>query len=168
MRTIRSRVALVILVAAATFASDQAAKHLARAYLRGAGTVRVVGDLLIMTYAENDGAFLSLGHGWPQPLKLVVFSGLSAIVVTAAFAWAAANQRLDPLQVFALSLIAGGGLGNLVDRVTHGGRVTDFLNVGVGILRSGVFNLADMYLLAGMVLILLASGKSRGSIRRGC
>ncbi len=161
MRPTRSRLAMVILVAAAAFASDQAAKHVARAYLRGAGTVSVVGDLLIMTYAENDGAFLSLGHAWPQPLKLVVFSGLSALVVAAAFVWAAGNTRLDQLQVFALSLVGGGGLGNLVDRLAHEGRVTDFLNAGIGALRSGVFNLADVYLLAGMILLLLATGTAR-------
>jgi signal peptidase II len=157
MRTTRSRVAMVILVIAAAFASDLTAKYFARAYLRGAGTVRVAGHLLLMTYAENDGAFLGLGHAWPRPLKLVVFSGLSAIVVAAAGMWAALNARLEDLQVFALSVITGGGLGNLVDRLTHDGRVTDFLNVGVGTLRSGVFNLADVYLLAGMILLLMTS-----------
>ena len=45
-----------------------------------------------------------------------------------------------------------GGLGNLIDRVNHGGNVTDFLNVSVGLVRTGIFNGADMALMLGVAL----------------
>ncbi|HXC20398.1 MAG TPA: signal peptidase II, partial [Steroidobacteraceae bacterium] len=55
----------------------------------------------------------------------------------------------------ALALIAGGGISNLIDRLLYGGRVTDFLNVGIGSLRTGIFNVADMAILAGALLLIL-------------
>ena len=49
-----------------------------------------------------------------------------------------------------LSLIVGGGAGNLVDRLLRQGRVGDFIMVGVGTVRTGIFNCADMAVLAGL------------------
>jgi signal peptidase II len=54
-------------------------------------------------------------------------------------------------------LIASGGVGNWIDRLTNDGRVTDFLNLGIGSLRTGIFNVADMVLMAGVALFLLGS-----------
>jgi len=55
----------------------------------------------------------------------------------------------------ALALLAGGGTSNLLDRLLYDGRVTDFLNVGIGSLRTGIFNLADMAIMAGALLLVL-------------
>lgn len=84
-----------------------------------------------------------------------------------AAVWAALFARgLSRRQVIALSLIASGGIGNWIDRLTNDGRVTDFLNVGIGNLRTGVFNVADMVLMAGVALYLLdASIRSRSAAR---
>lgn len=56
----------------------------------------------------------------------------------------------------ALALICGGGIGNLIDRVRFDGHVTDFLNLGVGSIRTGIFNVADMALMIGVALFFLA------------
>jgi signal peptidase II len=53
-------------------------------------------------------------------------------------------------------LVIAGGLGNLLDRLTHGGRVVDFMQLRAGPLRTGVFNVADVALMAGIGLVLLA------------
>ena len=55
-----------------------------------------------------------------------------------------------------MALIAGGGTSNLLDRIMDGGRVTDFLNVGIGSLRTGIFNFADMAILAGAILVIVS------------
>jgi len=65
-----------------------------------------------------------------------------------------------------LSLGAGGGLSNWLDRLLHGGAVTDFVSLGLGPLRTGVFNLADVFIVAGVALLLLHSLQPGGS-RRG-
>ena len=53
-----------------------------------------------------------------------------------------------------LALVVAGGVSNLADRVAHGA-VVDFLNVGLGSLRTGIFNVADMAIMTGVGLILL-------------
>ena len=70
-------------------------------------------------------------------------------------------KGLGHWQVAGLSLIAGGGVGNWIDRLTNDGRVTDFLNVGVGGLRTGIFNVADVVLLAGVAIFIFAARLSQ-------
>ena len=53
----------------------------------------------------------------------------------------------------ALALILAGGIGNLIDRISNNGLVTDFINVGIGPLRTGVFNVADMAVLFGVLAL---------------
>ena len=53
-----------------------------------------------------------------------------------------------------LLLFLAGGVSNLIDRVTLG-RVIDFLNVGIGPLRTGIFNIADMAIIAGVVILIV-------------
>jgi signal peptidase II len=72
----------------------------------------------------------------------------------------ATARRLHAIQVVALSLIIGGGVGNLIDRVFNHGAVIDFLNLGVGSLRTGIFNAADVQILTGIGLLLLQSLQS--------
>jgi signal peptidase II len=64
-------------------------------------------------------------------------------------------RRLGTARIVPLALVAGGGLSNLIDRLMYDGRVTDFLNVGIGTLRTGIFNLADMAILGGALLLIL-------------
>ena len=63
---------------------------------------------------------------------------------------------LPPQFVFVLALSVAGGVSNLIDRVAAGGLVMDFLNLGIGRLRTGIFNVADMALTFGVIWILLA------------
>ena len=55
--------------------------------------------------------------------------------------------------LFAVILIVGGGIGNLYDRIAYGS-VTDFMHIKFGVLQTGVFNVADMSIMAGMFIIL--------------
>jgi signal peptidase II len=57
----------------------------------------------------------------------------------------------------ALSLIAGGGLSNLIDRIAYGGYVIDFLNIGLGGLRTGIFNIADVAIMVGAISLIVRS-----------
>jgi len=69
--------------------------------------------------------------------------------------YVATSRRLQVTQVIAFSLMIGGGAGNLIDRIFNHGAVIDFVNLGVGNLRTGVFNAADVEILAGIALLLL-------------
>ena len=149
--------ALVLL----TVGCDQATKHLARSLLRGRGTIPVVGNVLVFRYVENQGAFLGLGSRLPAPVRtglLVAFplAALAGIVVAMI-----RSKTLPWLLLSGLSLIAAGGLGNLVDRLFRAGQVSDFLNIGIGNLRTGIFNVADMAVLAGCVLMVFTPARER-------
>jgi signal peptidase II len=64
------------------------------------------------------------------------------------------SATLDWRSLFALTLIFSGGLGNLIDRILYDRHVTDFMNLGVFGLRTGIFNFADVYITLGVILAL--------------
>jgi signal peptidase II len=66
---------------------------------------------------------------------------------------------LSHATTIALSLIAGGGFSNLVDRMVYGGHVVDFLNIGYGSLRTGIFNIADVAIMVGATILIVRSQK---------
>jgi signal peptidase II len=74
-------------------------------------------------------------------------------------------RRLQPWRVVALALVAGGGISNLIDRLLYNGRVTDFLNVGIGGVRTGIFNVADMAIMAGALLLLVNMRASKADAK---
>ncbi|MCB0052448.1 MAG: signal peptidase II, partial [Caldilinea sp.] len=67
------------------------------------------------------------------------------------------THRIPVVTLIAIALLLGGGIGNLIDRLVNEGRVIDFMNVGIGSLRTGVFNVADMAIMAGVGLIMLSA-----------
>ncbi len=175
------------LATAALVALDLWTKALAAAHLPGRGTVHLIGDFAVLIFTRNSGAFLSLGSSLPPPLRglfLIAFP----IVALAFLGWAFLSRGLglrggrsreageaegaeagakpnpSGRDLAVLALIAAGGIGNLVDRILYG-QVRDFLNLGIGSLRTGIMNLADLYILAALVLI--ATALLRGRRRHG-
>jgi signal peptidase II len=151
------RTVLVSLVFLACVGCDQITKGVAREHLVTGESHSFLGDTFRLIHAENTGAFLSLGDALPERLRSAIFIGGAAILCLAAL-WAALLARdLGRSQVVALSLIASGGISNWIDRLIYDGRVTDFLNLGLGGLRTGIFNVADMALMLGVGLYFLSS-----------
>ena len=145
---------------------DQATKRVAAEVLKGAETLSFWGDVFRLTYAENSGAFLGMGGTWPEPLRWLAFTGAAIAVVVASLAWVVSQTR-EPrhqsLAVWAMVLVAAGGAGNLVDRVIRDGRVIDFMNFGLGPVRTGIFNIADVQIMVGLGLLLLARRELNGA-----
>jgi len=159
LRTKRITMVLVILVL--TIGLDQGSKAIARQTLASSGVHRVVGDFLVLVYTENSGGFLSLGAHWPEPVREAVFIFLSLVILVLLLTYILRAKQLGLGATAALALVAGGGIGNIIDRIFRGGHVTDFLNVGIGSLRTGIFNLADFFVLLGAVLLLFSSFTGR-------
>lgn len=137
---------------------DQASKRVAAEVLKGAETLSFMGDTVRLTYAENRGAFLGLGGAWPEPVRWLAFTGVALVVVVASLIWIvvqARKQQQPQLVVWAMVLVSAGGAGNLVDRIVRDGRVIDFMNLGFGSVRTGIFNVADVQIMAGLGLLLL-------------
>jgi signal peptidase II len=154
---IAARTLLVSILLLACVGCDQATKGVARAYLVPGEARSFLNDTFRLMHVENPGAFLSLGEGLPDHARATIFVIMTGLISLAALLAALFARRQSYGQIVALALIAGGGIGNWIDRLVNDGRVTDFLNVGIGGLRTGIFNVADMVLLAGVAIYFLAS-----------
>jgi signal peptidase II len=154
MRSI-PRFIVVMLTLCCCVGCDQVSKSAARSLLHSGVTESLLSDSLRLQLTQNPGSFLSLGASLPEQLRFTLFTAAVGVILV-GLVWAALFvRRLSTARFVALALIAGGGLSNLIDRLLYNGRVTDFLNVGIGSLRTGIFNLADMAILAGALLFLL-------------
>jgi signal peptidase II len=134
---------------------DQVSKSAARALLASGVTESLFADSLRLQLVQNPGAFLSLGDSLPEQLRFTLFTAAAALLLIGLVCASLFARRLRPARVIPLALVAGGGISNLIDRLVFDGRVTDFLNVGIGSFRTGIFNLADMAILAGALLLIL-------------
>ena len=150
-------------VVASVVGCDRFTKQVAVETLAGEPTQSYFHDMLRLSYAENPGSFLSLGAQLPESVRFGLFTVGTGIllVVLALFAIRARSSTVTRL---ALALFVAGGASNWVDRVSDG-RVIDFLNVGIGSMRTGIFNVADMAISAG-IFILLFSEYSRDKTTR--
>jgi signal peptidase II len=134
---------------------DQVSKVVARDQLTGK-FLTYLGDTIRLQLTENTGAFLSLGADMDPTARMMVFTVGIGIFLVATIWMLVRNSKMNQWTTISLSLIVAGGIGNLIDRA-YKGSVTDFMNVGIGWLRTGVFNVADMAIMAGIFIMLLAS-----------
>lgn len=155
--------AFLVGLALATFGCDRLTKQLATEHLAGRPTQSFLADTVRLTYAENTGGFLSLGASLPESARTAVFTIATGIVL-AVLVFVAWRSRHSFWRAAALALFIAGGASNWIDRAARGS-VVDFLNVGIGALRTGVFNVADMAIMLGAALFLFAelNERKRGS-----
>jgi signal peptidase II len=146
-------VALLVLMAM-TVGCDRVSKHFAASTLAGEPRQSFLADTVRLEYAENAGAFLSFGDTWSHAARTGVFTIGTGLILCGMVA-AAIKFRLSGPALVGLALYFAGGASNLVDRVMHGS-VIDFMNVGVGPFRTGIFNVADMAILVGVAVFVVA------------
>jgi signal peptidase II len=149
------RIAIILLTVLGCVGCDQATKSIARNRLPLQQAISLFNDTVRLEHTENSGAFLSLGDTLSSAARRFIFTLGGAVLVTTTAVWAFRSRRVSALQIVGAVFICGGGLGNVIDRVSHGGNVTDFLNVGVGLVRTGIFNFADMALMLGVALLVV-------------
>ncbi len=129
---------------------DQVTKYLVRQHLELHATVRVLGNFFRLTYVENSGIVFGIRVGSAQPL----ITGLSIIAAVLILYYFFRERENHVLIRLSLALVLGGAIGNLIDRILFG-RVTDFLDFGIGTYRFFVFNAADSAVTIGVILFLI-------------
>lgn len=150
------RICLIVSLFFSTIGCDQITKTVARDSLQITGPLSYLNDLVRLEFAQNPGAFLSLGADLSATLRFWIFN-VSVVVGLGVLAiYLLSTKQSRPLIVVALTLVLGGGVGNLIDRFARGS-VTDFLIVGVGQFKTGIFNFADMAIVSGIILLAVAS-----------
>ena len=148
---------LVLFILLSCVGCDQATKFSAKQFLSDQAPISLMGDVVRLQVTENKGAFLSLGASLPDAFRFWVFTVATSLVLTALLLYLMRSSHLAAIPTVSLSLILGGGASNLIDRAIHNGAVLDFLNLGIGDLRTGIFNVADLAITAGVGLFLLAA-----------
>lgn len=125
---------------------DQVTKALAAAKLASGRPVAIVGRVLTLQLLRNPGGAFGILQG--QPL---LFFGATGVIVAAVLVWGLRSGQAP----VALGLVAGGGLGNLIDRVVRApgdlhGKVVDFIHLRYW----PTFNLADASIVVGVILLI--------------
>jgi len=147
LRPIFAMIALVITMAGC----DRVTKQMAATSLKETPSQSFWADTVRLEYAENAGGFLSLGANLQPAIRTVIFKmgvGLGLLFLLLVVI----KNRWTGWPLIGGSLIFAGGVSNWIDRIIRD-NVIDFLNVGFGALRTGVFNIADVSALLGVFIL---------------
>lgn len=139
---------------------DRITKIWAVESLKGEPSISYWNDFFRLVYAENTGAFLSLGSGLDDNWRTIILSVLPILVLLYVLYFILFSKNLGAWQATAFSLILGGGISNIIDRIMEG-RVVDFMNMGLLGVRTGIFNVADMAIMAGLFMMLYAMFRNK-------
>ncbi len=147
-RTFHFLLALIVILL------DRWSKRLVAAHIAMYRHIQVIPGFFRLTHTENTGAAFSLFADSPAHWKTGLLIGFSvlAMVIVSALLWK--QERPLTITGIALSLILGGAVGNLWDRIASG-RVVDFLLFYVKQYQWPVFNLADSAIVVGASLLVL-------------
>ncbi len=145
------------MISFALISCDQVTKKLAKSHLMDQEPASYFHDTFRLEYVENTGAALSLGANLPQPYNFVLLSIIPLLVLLALFVYAIINiKKFNTIRILAYSLVFAGGIGNIIDRILHDRHVTDFMNLGIQNFRTGIFNVADVCITAGVIGIFIS------------
>lgn len=152
-----SRNALIVVLIIINIALDQISKAIARINIQKGEVIDVIGDVFQLYHVENTGAFLGMGSDMSDTMKLIFLLILPVLVLGYVIYFIIKNKDLDRPSLIAFCCIVGGGIANVYDRIMYG-KVTDFLHLDFGgVFRTGIFNVADMSVTTGMIILLYAS-----------
>ena len=150
------RTFFILLVLASNVSCDQISKSIVRRRIEKHDEIRLLNGHLTLMKVENTGAFLSVGNNLPQPFKLILLGILPLAALCIALVYVLIRQHIPRLRIIGICFLIGGGIGNIVDRMIYGS-VTDFLHIDLGFIQTGIFNMADVSIMTGILLILLSS-----------
>jgi signal peptidase II len=160
MKSKNRNISITILITL-SFLLDQLSKFLIRQNIDQYSELKLIGDYFILTNVENSGAFLGMGSDFSPFLKTIFLLILPIIVLIFIMFYVYRDKQIDKISLIGFCLIIGGGIGNIYDRILYGS-VTDFLFIDLGgIFKTGIFNIADLSVTTGMILILLMSFKNK-------
>ena len=151
------KLCLIILILIVCTGCDRVSKNLAQKMLASTAPVSMLNDTIRIAYSENPGAMLSLGAKLPGEVRFVFFVLFVGVMLTLTVVYAVKKNGISSNQLIGLALITSGGLGNFLDRLFNRGAAIDFMNIGIGPIRTGIFNVADLLIVAGISLFILSS-----------
>lgn len=163
----RSNVKLVLvsLISVLCIGCDQVTKSAAKRTLADSEPLSMLQGFIRLEYIENPGAFLGIGSGLSYEVRLVLFVGIAVLMLAAVVYLAARGSKARMSTLTASALLVGGAAGNIIDRISNDGRVVDFVSIGFTSVRTGIFNVADVAVMSGALLLFFSAFKDTGSQR---
>lgn len=117
-------------------------------------------DTVRIVYVENTGVAFSLGADWTPEIRFLIFNlVVLAVLLGLLFYVIKTHKEQSFTKLIAFTLILAGGFGNLIDRFFREGSVVDFLNIGIGFVRTAIFNHADLCITTGLIVLIILSVK---------
>tara|TARA_B110000003_G_scaffold121408_1_gene123777 strand:+ start:545 stop:1033 length:489 start_codon:yes stop_codon:yes gene_type:complete len=157
----KSRYLLITILVFLSIAFDQISKIWVRNNFESYSEKSIIGDVFTLIKVENTGAFLGMGSELSEIPRILLLIILPVIVLISITLYTYIDKSLDKLSIIGFSLIIGGGIANIFDRIVFGS-VTDFLYINLGgIFKTGIFNIADLSVTTGMIIILISSFKRK-------
>jgi signal peptidase II len=151
------KIILFCIISFTLISCDQVTKDLAKNHLMNQEPASYFHDTFRLEYVENTGAALSLGAGLPQPYNFILLSLIPLLLLLTLFAYTIRKIReFNLIRLLAFALIFAGGIGNIIDRILHDRHVTDFMNLGIQNIRTGIFNVADICITAGVIGLFIS------------
>ena len=135
-------------------ACDQWSKTYVEKNVEASSYTELAGPAFILTNVKNTGAFLGLGQDWSTGVKRVLLNGLPLLLLLYLTYRLLFSTAWKSWLLVGFSFILGGGIGNILDRLRFGA-VTDFFQLRAGPVHTGIFNMADVSVSVGLVLILI-------------
>lgn len=146
-----------------TIALDQISKVWVRANIAKGSISDIISNYFTLHHVENEGAFLGMGSELNDTLRIILLLILPIVVLGFVLRYIFKDKTLDNLSLFAFSSIIGGGIANVFDRIVFG-KVTDFWHIDLGgVFRTGIFNIADLAVTTGMIMLIIVSFKKKKS-----
>ena len=154
---ISRRTFYIMLLIVVNIAVDQISKFIVRAQVIPHKETKLLGDYFVLTNVENSGAFLGMGSDFNPTLKFILLLALPIAVLSYVAYYIVNNKKLDKLSLIGFCCIIGGGIANVYDRIMYGS-VTDFFHIDLGgVFKTGIFNLADVSVSVGMIMLLIST-----------
>jgi signal peptidase II len=150
---VASKVVLFGAIMAGILVLDVSTKLLVQQNFHLYQQVDVVGEYLRLTYIYNPGAAFGIQVG---QYSRQIFLVLSLVALGALVAMYWFTPATDRVRLTSIALICAGAVGNLIDRIRSEAGVVDFIDIGVGDLRWPVFNIADMAVTTGAIVLALS------------
>lgn len=140
---------LIILLVILFILIDQVSKYLIINNLHERLTI--IKNFFYLTYTKNNGAAFSILTG--KRLFLIL---ITILIIVGIIYYIRKNNIKDKLSIISFSLILGGSLGNLIDRIVRG-YVVDFISVKISNYNFPIFNIADSFICIGIFILVLTS-----------
>lgn len=153
------RIAAFCLLSLSLISWDKVSKDLAKSHLRDQPARSYLDGFFRLEYVENTGAAMSMADDLSPKVSFWLLGILPLTVLLGLLAYVIQHvQEMRVSRMVAFSLIFAGGMGNILDRLLFDRHVTDFMNVGIQNIRSGIFNFADLWITTGVVCLLIWRG----------